>query len=448
MFKMFKKFRSDERGAIAIIFAVALIPLILAAGISIDYGRSVIAKNKMQSALDAAVLAAGSADIENDDERKKMGKAVFEANFPSAADYGVDTNANDFITISGNTVTAKGSGKLSTTLMRLADDDDKVTDMNFGASSTATFPIIPELEIALVLDYSGSMGGEDDLGNKKYKSMAAAAQEFIITMKGILTDDGNKTDRIRIALAPLSTAMYGTFDMEDIRTDMQDAQENVSTNTTWTGCFGDRRGDYAQNDEPPNDTDVNEDSKFGEPPHNGRNPRAPDFCIDILEELPFQRLTDDFDSLGESLALDEDFRPAGSTHLSLGTAMGWHLVSPNAPFADGEAYSNNNVKKVVVLLTDGVQTVNGEGDGGYTVRQAKLNTEALCTGMKAEGILVVTVGYDLSKKVHSDALTRLEDCASEPSSMYFFNVNGTEDTIAKAFEDIAKAILGMVYVSK
>ena len=56
--RLAQKFRHDERGSIAIIFAVSLIVLTGAVGLAIDFGRAYSSRQHLQSALDAAVLAA------------------------------------------------------------------------------------------------------------------------------------------------------------------------------------------------------------------------------------------------------------------------------------------------------------------------------------------------------------------------------------------------------
>lgn len=50
-------FRADESGNIALIFALALLPIMTGVGVAIDYSRANSAKALLQSALDAALLA-------------------------------------------------------------------------------------------------------------------------------------------------------------------------------------------------------------------------------------------------------------------------------------------------------------------------------------------------------------------------------------------------------
>ena len=51
------RFRSDQRGNIAVIFALACIPLISAVGCAVDYSMATRMKAKLQSAADAASVA-------------------------------------------------------------------------------------------------------------------------------------------------------------------------------------------------------------------------------------------------------------------------------------------------------------------------------------------------------------------------------------------------------
>ena len=54
-------FFADRRGAVAIITALALIPLLLATGGAIDFGRITVMRSELQQAVDSAALAAMAA---------------------------------------------------------------------------------------------------------------------------------------------------------------------------------------------------------------------------------------------------------------------------------------------------------------------------------------------------------------------------------------------------
>ena len=56
-----RKFGGDRRGNVAILFAFSIIPVIITFGVAIDYGRALIAKQRLGAAIDSAALAVGSA---------------------------------------------------------------------------------------------------------------------------------------------------------------------------------------------------------------------------------------------------------------------------------------------------------------------------------------------------------------------------------------------------
>ena len=51
-----RPFWKDQQGNIAVIFGIALVPLISAVGMAIDYSRAVNARTALQTALDSAAL--------------------------------------------------------------------------------------------------------------------------------------------------------------------------------------------------------------------------------------------------------------------------------------------------------------------------------------------------------------------------------------------------------
>ena len=79
----FGAFKRDENGAAVILFALALVPLAGAAGVSVDYGRVTTTQASMQKAVDAAAISALLVD--NSDAAKRPGIATgsFQANLPA-----------------------------------------------------------------------------------------------------------------------------------------------------------------------------------------------------------------------------------------------------------------------------------------------------------------------------------------------------------------------------
>ena len=79
------RYHSDESGSVAIVFALALLPTALAVGAAIDYSRASLVKTNLQSALDAAVLAAADGSIKTSEWRVAVGKRHFKSTASVAA---------------------------------------------------------------------------------------------------------------------------------------------------------------------------------------------------------------------------------------------------------------------------------------------------------------------------------------------------------------------------
>lgn len=94
MFQQIRSFVTDKRGNLAIIFGLSLVPLMGLAGAAVDYSRILQAENKLQSASDAAALAAASSGSDVNDMRR-IAASFLESNAPElnpVAETTVSTN--------------------------------------------------------------------------------------------------------------------------------------------------------------------------------------------------------------------------------------------------------------------------------------------------------------------------------------------------------------------
>ncbi|SAL71826.1 hypothetical protein AWB69_08704 [Caballeronia udeis] len=150
--RMLSRLCADETGAIAVTFAVLLIPMALIVGAAVDYGRMVQFRSTLQSAVDQAAIA--GAAVFTDPTRSATATQVATNYFnstllPSSLSISpptVSTNSNGTINPAlGNatayTVTVSATAKVSTTLMSLV-----IPSVTITATGTAGDPVVtPQL---------------------------------------------------------------------------------------------------------------------------------------------------------------------------------------------------------------------------------------------------------------------------------------------------------------
>lgn len=147
----------------------------------------------------------------------------------------------------------------------------------------------------------------------------------------------------------------------------------------------------------------------------------------------------------------------GSTAGQIGIGWGWYMVSPNFnylwPSSGAGAYNTADTLKAVIIMTDGeFNTPYCSGvvsnDAGYGAVSASSRIDcaadngspfdqgrAMCTAMKAQGVLVYTVGFQIT--AGGDAANMLEACASTPANFYLPASGGD---LSEAFAAIGRDI--------
>lgn len=410
-----KAFAANQKGTTAVTFALSIVPLLLAGGAAIDYVRYADAQTKLQAALDSGALAVAVSANLSDSQRMKAGKAAFENNLQSAR---IDTDAvYSSFKINGTKVSAKAILTLPSGLMTLAG----LSQMEIGVETQINVPEVKKAEIALVLDYSGSMS-EVSGGETKYVAMKNAAKKLISDL-----ETANPT-KVKIGLVPFSHHVYVTLPEKYIL--------GKTGTGSWTGCTQDRRYPHNLTDTTPEPTDDN--TKWG---HAFAKVHASDGCAPYAPKgLKVAPLTSDFGKLRTQL---DAMRPYAWTHIALGAEFGYHLLSPNEPFTEGVAYGDKKTNKIMVLLTDGRQTEPSFGSGVRSVAQGESNLERICQNAKDSGITIITMAFDLQDK---DTRARLENCSSDPDKNFFVAEDSAE--LASAFKEVTTQITAQVFISR
>ncbi len=165
-------------------------------------------------------------------------------------------------------------------------------------------------------------------------------------------------------------------------------------------------------------------------------------CADYRNRsVKVQPLTSDRNALVDQL---EVMTPIRMTNIALALEFGWHLVAPNEPYGDLEDYNTPDNIKAIVLLTDGKQTVGGYGPGNsFNIAQADQNTETLCEGAKAKGVIIFTIAFNLQS--NGAVRQMLQNCASQ--SDYFLDA-GDNDQLASVFQLITAKLGRLAHLSR
>ena len=157
-------FKSDRRGNVAIIAAIAALPMISAIGCAIDYSNAAMIRTKLQAAADAAALATVSNNSPVLATARAMGSngAVaggstyasnfFTANLPSAYSTVTPTVS---VTVTGTTMTATVA--FSTTVPTYFMQVVGYPNITISDSSTASYTFPSYIDFYLTIDVSGSM---------------------------------------------------------------------------------------------------------------------------------------------------------------------------------------------------------------------------------------------------------------------------------------------------
>ncbi|MCB1377692.1 MAG: VWA domain-containing protein [Alphaproteobacteria bacterium] len=414
LFSYIGRLASNQNGTTAILFALSVVPLLLAGGAAIDYLRYSQAQTRIQAALDSGALAIAAAADLNSAERIAAGESTFARNI-EASGIDLDDVEHDF-KLSGKAVTAAAAYKLPAGLMQIAG----FSHMDVTASTEIKVPDDKKAEVALVLDYSGSMG-EVSGGQVKYVAMKDAAKRLISDL------EVSNPHKVKFGLVPFSHHVYVTLPKAFVK-------DQTGTGN-WTGCTQDRRYPYNLTDSTP--TSVNA-TKWGQPQ---ASIHVADGCAPyIANHLKVAPLTEDFDALRSQLDI---MTPNAWTHIALGAEFGFHLLSPDAPFTEGAPYSSASTNKFLVILTDGRQTEPAFGPGVRNVAQGETNLEAICDNAKSAGITVLTVAFDLQDEATK---ARLQYCASDPDTDFLIAEDSSD--IAAAFAEIMKQITAQVFISR
>lgn len=458
---------ASRQGAVAVIFGITLVPLLLAAGAAIDTARAYYVKTRLGYALDAAGLAVGSS-TGTETELKAIADKFFKANYPDAV-LGHHVSLDTVVT--SRTVSMTATRSVDTLFMRLAGYD--AIDVRNSIEVTRE---IKGLEVALVLDNTGSMATNNKIG-----ALRTSATDLV----NILFGDNAAPEKLKIGIVPfVSSVNIGTAYASAV-----DFTGTTFTATTWKGCVIERAYPHSIQD-----TSIVAGGKWKayewpkEPRFRTGSTSTSSSCVNRANSAgtgwssidntpsttsgpnkacpqPVRQLTNAKAALLNDISTMTPWDGVGTmNHVGLG--WGIRVLSDGDPFHVALPYGTEGYNKAIVLMTDGVNTLvtqnsncynnsngpytmysgagypvddNTLGTGGTTKAnklakvEQKLDTltAEACTYAKSKGILLYTI---LLEEPDPAAETLYRNCATSPDK--FFLVPDAAD-LQKAFRAIA-----------
>jgi Flp pilus assembly protein TadG len=420
-----KRCAGDRRGSIPVVFAVSILPLLIAVGGGIDYGRAAQVRVDMQAAVDAAALAVGRAAIElGRTDNTVQARQAFDAGFKPTGGvevirFDVDQDAH-----------------------RLAVDVEVRVPMMFGrilrmddivVGAKAEVPLDDmTVEVALVLDNTGSMGSQG-----RMTALKTAAKNLVTKLQNASVVNTNAfiavvpfTTQVRLPFTLNAPPVGQTYDpvwkVPGVRLNHPDdaAEPVLQVAYPWYGCLADRNK--------PNDTEGYDAQGAPLTPNLPATLLPATNCWKpggwTLAEPPLRPLLPlnrEFDVLRAHI---DSMHPAGNTNTSIGLAAGLGVLTPNVgTFSTNAKPPGRYVKKHMIFLTDGDNTQNR-----WTTDTALIDqqTQQMCNEIKQSSLNVVLHTVLLMEGNE----TLLRNCASTPQRFYLVTdpaqLNAVFDAIA------------------
>jgi Flp pilus assembly protein TadG len=420
---MLLRFLGNREGGVAPMLALAALPLFGFVGAAVDFSRAASVRTAMQASLDASalMLSKDAQDLSTGDLAQKANdyfKSMFirpEANNVQVTPQFSSPQEGSF------SLKLTASGNINTKFTKLLGQ----SQIDFSASSEVLWGI-KKLNLALVLDNTGSMAQ-----NNKMTNLKSAAHDLLTTLQ----NSAKKPGDVQVAIVPFATDVnvgtgyvnaswidWGDWDAangtcsKSTYTTKSSCTANgkiwtPKSHSTWNGCVYDRD----QNNDVLNTVPV-----VGSPATLFRAHQAA-ACPTAMIPLGY-----DWTALNNKV---DAMTPTGNTNVTIGLAWGFQSVSPVDPF--NAPPPADDLDKVIVILTDGTNTQN-RWSSTESVIDAR--TQKACDNIKAANIKVYTV------RVIDGNASLLQGCATKPSMYY--DVSQAQQ-LSSVFKSIAQNLANL-----
>ncbi|HCS23735.1 MAG TPA: pilus assembly protein [Alphaproteobacteria bacterium] len=424
-------FAVDNTAATAIIFAMSMPMFIAAAGVAVDLAQAYNIKTRLGNAVDKAALAAGSTTGSLSDIEAQVHRFI-DANYQDdrlGETYDVEVSFGD------GTVRVTANARVPTTFMRILGHD--YVDVH---QETIVKRELAGVEVALVLDVTGSMAGNN------ISALKTASTNFLNIMFSRISDP----EYLKVAIVPFSMSVsvgqpgtafvdWPTSDAYKTASSIVYNSGTTGTSTDWRGCILERASPLdTRDDATPNWGMYRYPRTCSQYNSNGTcrtySNNNPNNGCTVSRVVP---LTNSQSTLQSSI---NGLTASGNTYINVGLVWGWRVLSPTAPFTEGSEYDDPDWSKTIVLMTDGdnqpISTYSAYG-AGSSLSASQLNTKMMtvCQNAKDAGVTIYTITFQSG--ISNSTRNLFRQCATDESK--YFDAPSNQDLIT-AFENIANQL--------
>lgn len=468
-----KFFRSQD-GVFAVVFAIMAVPLIALAGALVDYTMWMSARASAQQAVDAAVLAAAAERSSSNSDVARVAGGVIAPRLVQWPEVAMGQATYD---AAGQLVRVTIEGTIPTYFVSLVG----VTSLPVNVWAEAQRATQGNVELALVLDNTWSMSAQDGAGSTKIQALKAAAKSLV----DVLFQAG--TGNVRVGIVPYAeyvnvglqnrdqpwlsippdttTTSPRTCETRTTRQTCTRGEPRTCTRTvdgvtesydctpstcttyevppyevcsggrtstsSWHGCVLSRtQGNLRLSDAEPGVPYVG---------ISGTSRRCMTEILPLTANVPSLRAA--IDNMVVNVG---SYRP--QTYIPAGLIWGVNVLSPPAPFTEGQPYdaANARPRKAIILMTDGDNTLRFNANNGQHVSfssnagtaatqktQTDNDTLEICNYAKEHSIEIFSISFGDISQISSEML---RSCAT--SDQNYFAARNSDD-LNEAFDNIA-----------
>lgn len=369
------RLRRDTRGAVAIMFALLLLPLIVMVGGAVDYSMAGRLKQRMQSSLDAAVLAAGSqASGRTPAQIEQSARTMFSAQFTPSGMPAPSVS----VTMGTSSLDMSATLNMPTAFLGLIG----MQTIPIGAQAQTAWSMV-RLRVALALDNTGSMLDDGKM---------VALQTSTLNLLTQLQNSSRTTGDVYVSIVPFAKVVSvgtGNANASWIRWDDAYSCSWWYCWLDWDGAIQDRNQPFDISNTAPNSSSklfpaLAASSTYGTP-------------------RPVVGATNNWATLRATVTA---MTPAGNTNQGIGLAWAWQTLTQGAPMNPPALESGFTYQRVIILITDGLNTENRFSTNASTIDARQ---RQLCDAIKADGIIIYTIQVNTVGDPRSSVL---DYCAS------------------------------------